>query len=117
MTNGTLLNKHISILGVIDKCIVSIDNIDNKENSLTRKGIDGYDVLSTIEQLPEKYKEKICVRSVVTKGNENIIERNRKYFDKLKIKYIVSTCLPNNKDEVKNMPSVLYHWNLVYLPL
>lgn len=58
MTNGTLLNKHISILGVIDKCIVSIDNIDNKENSLTRKGIDGYDVLSTIEQLPEKYKEK-----------------------------------------------------------
>lgn len=104
LTNGTLLNKHISILGVIDKCIVSIDNIDNKENSLTRKGIDGYDVLSTIEQLPEKYKEKICVRSVVTKGNENIIERNRKYFDKLKIKYIVSTCLPNNKDEVKNMP-------------
>ncbi len=36
---------NIYLLGVIDKCIVSIDNIDNKENSLTRKGIDGYDVL------------------------------------------------------------------------
>lgn len=104
LSNGTLLNKKLEVLDYIDECIISMDDIEIERNCVTRKGMDKYNVLQMLQNLSVEHKEKISVRSVIMRGMENSIERNKSYFEKLGINYMVSLCLPNNKDEIKNIP-------------
>lgn len=106
LTNGTLIDEKKEIFNYIDSCIISIDDIDIKTNGTTRKGSDKYNVIKMLCDLPAEYKEKVTVRSVIMRGKEESAERNRKYFEEKGIKYKVNLCLPNNKDEIENMPEV-----------
>lgn len=107
LTNGTLLQEKISILDAVDRCMISVDNIDAELNSLTRKGSDKYHVIETLAELPDFYKEKITVRSVVTRGREKFIQKNRDYFQRIGIKYVANACLPNDLSDVKNVPRLI----------
>ena len=104
LTNGTLLKKAIEVFKYIDKCIVSLDSINESENEITRKGSRRYKILEVIKSLPKECKDKIKVRSVIVRGKENTIQENRKFFSGLGVEYVANMCLPNNKEELKNVP-------------
>ncbi|WP_317412730.1 radical SAM/SPASM domain-containing protein [Clostridium baratii] len=104
LTNGTLLNKKIEVFKYINNCIVSLDSINESENEITRKGSEKYKILESIKSLPKECKSKVKVRSVIVRGKENTIQENRKFFSDLGVEYIANMCLPNNKEELKNVP-------------
>lgn len=104
LTNGTLIYKKTEIFEYIDKCIISLDSIDDEENEITRKGSKRYKILQSIQKLPEEYKRKIKIRSVIVRGKEDTIDKNREYLNNIGVDYIATMCLPNNSQEISNVP-------------
>ena len=102
LTNGTLLTEEkYKVLDRVDQIIVSLDSLDMKRNDLNRKNSAEYRVLDNIEKLPSALKQKVKIRSVLTRNNRGDLQEMTRFLeDRLGISHIVNVCLPNSKDEL-----------------
>jgi radical SAM protein with 4Fe4S-binding SPASM domain len=102
LTNGTLLNRNIKILETIDQMIVSLDTINQNYN--IRKNTIKYNIIENLKSVPERYKNKIVIRSVLTKYNENDILKTKDFVENiLGMKHITNDLVPCTFDDFKNM--------------
>jgi len=67
LSNGTLIKENKDLLSIVDKCIISLDGLKSE----MRKGINSTSVLEDILCVTNEYRDKLVVRSVITKGSEN----------------------------------------------
>lgn len=102
LTNGTLLTEErYKVLDSVDKIIVSLDSLDVEQNDLSRKNSSKYQVLKNIEQLPSILRQKVNIRSVLTRNSRAGIQEMTEFLeDRLGIPHIINVCLPNSKDEL-----------------
>lgn len=104
LTNGTLLvNNKYELLKKFDKIIVSLDSLNIEENELNRENSIYYNVRKNIEDIPLELREKIMIRSVLTKNNYARIDEIAEYCkNNLKVKHLVNECLPNSAEELRD---------------
>ena len=70
LTNGTLLNNFDNALyELLESVIVSIDHLDPKINNKYRIGSLKYDILGNLKNIDPVFRDKIFVRSVISKNN------------------------------------------------
>ncbi|WP_455938716.1 radical SAM protein [Gemella morbillorum] len=102
LTNGTNLLRKIELFEYIDFSIISLDTINKKNNQ--RYGLDIDNLISALKIVSKKYKNKIAVRSVVSKFNISDIEETRRLIEEeLELSFITAIYIPNNLSEVKYM--------------
>lgn len=101
LTNGTNLLKKIELLDYIDFSIISLDTINKKNNQ--RYGLNIDKLIRELKIVSEKYKNKIAIRSVVSKFNINDIEETKRLIEELGISFITAIYIPNNLSEVRYM--------------
>ncbi len=113
LTNGTLLNQYNnSFYECIDSLIVSLDTLNKDENAKYRLNSENYDIIGNLENIPHEYKNKIIVRSVITKENMQDIKELKAYVkNELQYEHITSLCLPNNVNEIDNIPQLNNDFN------
>ena len=108
LTNGSLLHDNYEILNYVDTVIISLDDINTNKNSKQRLNSDKFDIINNLENIPVQFKNKVVVRSVITKGQEDFVQINKEYITKnLGLNYTNVPFLPNCKDDVKNIPDYL----------
>jgi len=109
LTNGTLLTeKKYKILENVNKIIISLDSTNEEENELNRQNSLRYRVIKNIENLPLSLREKVNIRSVLTKNNISSIHQMTEYFEtELGISHIINGCLPNSKGELDEFIPVI----------
>lgn len=90
MTNGTLISrKNVKVLSLLLNCIdISIDGVDEETCSIIRgKGV-FEKVMNSVKLLQENDFNKITLSMVLTKNNENFMERFRQLNDELRTRPI-----------------------------
>lgn len=102
LTNGTKIKSHTNILKLADKTIISLDVRD----SSNRNGLDRDKLIQDIKDLPESLKSKLFARSVIARGEENLIKETKKFIEEIGIQYIVVPCLPNSHGDLVNVPNM-----------
>lgn len=100
LTNGTLIHKNLELLRKVDLIIISLDSI----KSTNRKGLDASSVIKNISLLPNEIKKKIIIRSVISKGEENLVNENKEFFKSLGVSFTWVPNIPNNKKGIKYYP-------------
>lgn len=106
LSNGTLLDKNTVILKYINSAIISLDSLYASTNELTRRHSKNYSVLEQLKELPNEYKSKITIRSVITKENVDTISETRQYIKDLGFNYTNTIFLPNSKSEIELIPDI-----------
>lgn len=101
LTNGTLIHKYVSVIDKVDLIIISLDS----DKSINRVGLNGIKLINTINALPTKIKNKILLRSVISKGEENNIKTNKILSENLGVSFTWIPRIPNNIGEIKYYPS------------
>lgn len=106
LTNGSLLkDDKLEILKYTDGVIVSLDSMIEEINEINRINSKEYNIINNLKSIPEQLKDKIKIRSVITNENKMYIKNMKKFVeDTLKMKFITTLFLPNNKDEVDYIP-------------
>lgn len=103
LTNGSLLYKRIEILKYIDHMIISIDPGDDLESQ--RIGLDRNIIYDALKELTSIEKQKISIRSVITKGAESLIGEMENFVtNELVCNFMYTPCLPNSIHDIKNLP-------------
>ncbi len=100
LTNGTLINKIMNIIDHVDKIIISLDSLDDSLNELNRKLSKNFRVYNNILQIPLSKRNKIYIRSVITKNNIDQLEYIKRKLSELNFKHITNAYLPNNQSEI-----------------
>lgn len=104
LTNGLLLDKRARLYKYINKFIISLDTLDEKNNE--RFGLNIKKLLNILNEIPDQYKNKIIIRSVVI-GNSNDWIDVKNYIEQtLKMQHIKVPYIPNSRDEVKYIPDL-----------
>lgn len=107
LTNGTLLDTQPKkFYEQIDALVVSMDALDEKKNNENRKNSGAYDIKSNLKQIPEEFKHKVFIRSVITKKNMDICYELRDEIERMGFRYISTIFLPNNLQEVESIPHI-----------
>lgn len=101
LTNGTLLGEKRDVLESVDHIIVSLDTFEELDN--WRKGLNIKALLTTLKTLEQKYREKIAIRSVIGKYNEESYMQVKMFCEENQYEFIPSLYIPNSLEEVKNM--------------
>lgn len=102
LSNGSLINYHILSLKYVDNIIISLDI----KGSNNRKGISQEKILKNICGISKDLKDKISIRSVISKGEEKQVFYMKEEMNKLGFNYIYIPRLPNNTDDLKRFPNV-----------
>lgn len=102
LTNGTMLNNNIRILERVDNIIVSLDVGESNK----RRGIEKKEILRKLEGLPDDVKNKMSVRSVVSKGEESQVGKMRTDVESIGLRYIAVPRLPNSERDLKYFPEL-----------
>lgn len=108
LTNGTLLNQFgKELYENVDYVILSMDSIDERVNKANRLHVERYPLFNNVKNIPAEYRDKFTIRAVITKDNKDKIERTRQVIqNELNIKFVTTSFLPNNANEVKLMPQI-----------
>lgn len=103
LTNGTLLHgEKREVLKYVNCLIVSFDSLDCLINDANRKNSINYNILGNLRDVASDYKDKISVRTVVTRNNYKEIRELMDYVEnELGFRFIVSECLPNSLSEAE----------------
>ncbi len=103
LTNGSFLNDKKEILKYVDVMIISVDPGNESYNK--RIGLNKSDLYSTIKEIPEIHKEKIAIRSVITKGCESLLDDMKNYVtNELSCEFMYVPFLPNCRNDLKYLP-------------
>ena len=100
LTNGTMINKIMSIIDYVDKIIISLDSLDDTLNELNRKLSKNFNVYSNILNIPLSKRNKIYIRSVITKNNIDQLAYIKQKLSLQKFNHITCVYLPNSKSEI-----------------
>ncbi len=104
LSNGTLLGGKTEILEWIDYAIISMDTLDENDN--LRKGLDVQLLCNTLKNISLSLRHKIILRSVIGKRNQTSWRKVKQFAQENRMGYTSTMCLPNNIDEVTNMPNL-----------
>ncbi|MGN6713020.1 radical SAM protein [Anaerocolumna jejuensis] len=104
LTNGSLINRNIEVLEFIDKAVISIDTFDGAKN--LRIGLDLDKFREIIKMVAHKYSDKIILRSVITKKDEESWKTIKEFANELNCSFIQSVFSPNNISEISLIPSI-----------
>ena len=99
LTNGT---RWISseIFEYVDSVEISLDDSNNKKNSSHRKNSEQFQIWNKLQAYDQSQKEKIVIKTVVTKNNQDRIGVLRDDLKAIGIENIsLMPCQPTNKDQ------------------
>lgn len=105
LTNGTLLNEKRQIINYVDSVIVSLDTLNPDEN--VRKGLNIDELLQVLRNFDEKERNKVSIRSVISRRNENSYNSVRLFCAENGYRFLPALYIPNSMEDVKNMPLTL----------
>lgn len=107
LTNGTLLENHTQLLYLANKIIISLDALESDTNNITRKNSNQYDLLKILNNIDDKFKKKIFIRSVITNKNKDKVHEMKNIIkNQFGMNYINTIFIPNNKSEIKLVPEI-----------
>lgn len=93
LTNGILLDKQMEVLDYVNDIVISMDSMDNKYT--VRKNTKVDKLISNLKQIDHKYKDKILIRSVLTKFNQDQIEQMKTFVnEELGFRLIINDLVP-----------------------
>ncbi|MTW86677.1 radical SAM protein [Virgibacillus dakarensis] len=102
LSNGVLLHKRKELLKFVDKFIISLDTM-HEENNL-RTGLNIPRLLDNLRNIPDQYKSKFIVRSVVSKTGESDWKEVANYVENhVGMKHLVTPFIPNSHEDIKYM--------------
>ncbi|MEQ6354145.1 radical SAM protein [Lysinibacillus sp. M3] len=105
LSNGMLLNKRMGLLNYVDKFIISLDTLNEKNN--LREGLNTSLLLSNLQNIPLEHKQKFSVRSVSSNNNENDWREVKVYAENvLGMNHILVPFIPNKVDEMAYTPDL-----------
>lgn len=110
ITNGSMIREFGNeMLKYLDVLSISLDSLDPKKNAITRKNSEKYDLLGALRSIDEKYRGKVCIKTVVTRQNQDEITEMQAIL-KSDYGYSLSTAifLPNSLGEVKLVPKGVF---------
>lgn len=103
LTNGTMLDKRMEILDIVDSVIISIDTFDSIKNK--RKGLDINKLKKTLDNIKYENFNKVKLRSVICNDDKESWKEVKKYCLNHNIQFISSIFIPNNQEEEYLIPS------------
>lgn len=110
LTNGSLFNKKIfrKLNSVIDNFIMSLDSLTPNIQARNRSAIGFKNIIRALEIFSQYAPQKLTVRSVMTKNNQEEVDKLRIILkEKFGINnYQTTIFLPNRPEEIKLMPQV-----------
>jgi len=104
LTNGVLLQLKLDALNFVDKMIISVDTFEVNDN--LRKNLNINKLKITLINMPILQREKISLRSVISKTNEKSWNEVKNFAIKNNFQFLHTTYLPNAKNEIKYMPDL-----------
>lgn len=105
LSNGMLLNKRMGLLSYVDKFIISLDTLNEKNN--LRDGLNIPLLLNNLENIPSEFKHKFSIRSVSSKNNENDWRNVESYVrNELSMNHILVPFIPNKLEEMAYIPDL-----------
>lgn len=105
LSNGMLLNKRMGLLNYVDKFIISLDTLNEKNN--LREGLNTPLLLRNLKNIPPEYRHKFSIRSVSSQNNENDWKEVKTYVKNvLGMEHILVPFIPNKIEEMAYIPDL-----------